>query len=157
MNASDFVSFCENLSHYLSEDLHEDEARSPYPMGKLDGLTLHFVHYPDFATAKAKWNERRERVGLTNVFCIMTDRDDFSEDLLPRIDALSIPKVLFSSKRLNYPWVCYVPGHDSEGQVGDLTELADYRGNKQFDRWFDFVRWLNGHEVADCLRFSTRE
>lgn len=153
IEAGYFVKFCENLAHYLAVDIREIESEYSYPLAALDDLTLHLVHYPDFASAQAKWNQRRARVDLANLFLIFTDRDGFSDELLPRIEALSARKVLFSSRRLEqYSWVCYLPDYHRDGQVGDLTELVNFRGCRRYERGFDFIRWINGSSVRQAMR-----
>lgn len=153
MEAGDFVRFCEDISRYLTLELCELESAHPYPLGALDDLTLHLVHYPDFANAQAKWNERRGRVDPSNLFLVFTDRDGFTEQLLPRIDAIPASKVLFSSRRMEqFSWTCHFPEYQKDGQVGDLTELANFRGKRRYEVRFDFIKWLNGLSVSESTR-----
>lgn len=153
MEAGDFVKFCENMTHYLNIELKEVTSVHPYPLAALDDLTLHLVHYPDFTGAHAKWNERRARINSENLFLIFTDRDGFTDALLPRIDALPAKKVLFSARKLEeYSWICHLPDYHRDGEVGDLTELLNFRGDRRYERGFDFIKWINGSSVGESTR-----
>jgi uncharacterized protein (DUF1919 family) len=124
--ASDFLTFCENLSEYLTFPLLEDIAKSKemaYPVGKLGEIKIYFLHYSSFQLAKKDWERRVERVDLNKVFVLTTDRDGFSNDDLARFQKLPTKrKILFSSKFfLNMNNIIYVPGYENQSHVGDLV------------------------------------
>ena len=77
---SDFIKFVTDLDRYLTEELIEITSDKPFPVGKLDDITVYFMHYKTFEEAKAKWNERRERVDRNNMFLMFTDRDGCTEE-----------------------------------------------------------------------------
>lgn len=139
----DFVKFCENILHYaecsdIVQDFELTEAYG-YPVLRLDDIVLHCVHYKDQIDFETKWRERIKRVNLENVFLIMTDRDGFQEQLLPRIEKLPFPKVLFSHK--TYPEYDFVVGIDAfEGsdKVGNIVEYYKFTGHRLYEKYYDF-------------------
>lgn len=91
---NDYLLFLNNLNYYLNtnsltEELNNDLA---YPVGILgEGdkkIKLYFQHYENFQIAKEKWNVRKKRVHLNNLFIIMTDRDGATKEMLSEFDAL---------------------------------------------------------------------
>lgn len=74
----------------------------------------------------------------------MTDKDEFTDDLLGRFAALPYPKVLFSHvKRPEYDFVYYIPGFEKCTEVGDILKNKSF-GRRMFDGIFKPIQWLNG-------------
>ena len=135
MSMPDFVSFCENLPNNLKVDLQEEknENNCAFPVARLDNLELMAVHYKTFEEFENAWNRRRERVNLKKVLLIMTDRDGFSEDLLPRIAKLPYQKVLFSHVLYpGYDFVCKIPGFEKADTVGSVTDFIGICGKRLY-------------------------
>ena len=65
----------EHFDEFIHADITEDTASDkPYPVGVGPrGERIHFMHYPDFATAKAKWIERRQRIDTDNMAVMLTN------------------------------------------------------------------------------------
>ena len=141
----DFASFCENLPGNLKIDLQEkkDETDHAFPVAKLGELELIAVHYKTFDDFRNAWNRRRQRVNLNRILLIMTDRDGFTADLLPRIAKLPYEKVLFS--HVDYPeydFVCKIPGFENAQTVGSVTDFMGMSGKRlyahcNFRKYFD--------------------
>lgn len=145
MSMPDFVSFCEELSKNLRVELQESDENSEnkFPVAKLNELNLMAVHYKSFDEFKNAWNKRRQRVNFDRVFIIMTDRDGFTEALLPRIAKLPYEKVLFS--HIDYPeydFVCKVPGFENANTVGALTDYSGIKGKRLYS-YYDFKSCFN--------------
>ena len=145
MSMPDFVSFCESLPSNLKVSLQEEknEDNCAFPVARLGDLELIAVHYKTYDEFESAWNRRKQRVNLSKVFLIMTDRDGFTEDLLPRIEKLPYEKVLFS--HVDYPgydFVCKIPGFDKAETVGSLTDFVGVSGKRlysycNFRQYFD--------------------
>lgn len=75
MDNPDFLSAMEHFDEFIHADITEDTASDkPYPVGVGPrGERIHFMHYPDFATAKAKWIERRQRIDTDNMAVMLTN------------------------------------------------------------------------------------
>lgn len=116
-----------------------------YPVGKLDDLTIHFMHYHSEQEAANKWVERTKRINLDNLFVMMTDRDGCTYQDLQEFDRLPFAnKVVFTHKP--YPELksaFYIEGFENQTQVGDLFEFSGWDGKKYYDQ-LDYVNWFNG-------------
>ena len=142
----DFVRFCANLAYYLREEVQEDLEESQKEnmlVCRLGDIRLYCVHYATFEQFQKAWNRRVARVHLDNIFLVMTDRDGFTEELLPQIAQLPYQKVLFSHNAYpSYPFVKQVKRYENMGQVGLLTEFWGISGVRLFDLEFNFGKQL---------------
>lgn len=148
MNAEDYIKFIKNLEGYINSDIIElKNGGFSYPVGILGGdITLHFMHYKTFEDAVNKWNERKKRINWDNMFFMMTDRDGCTEDMVREFEQLSFKnKIIFTSKPYpNYKSVIFCKEYEKEKNVPIMTEWRNCRGERLYDRYFDFVDWLNG-------------
>ena len=70
----EFFKFCKHLNYYLTLQLEECfDNTFPYPIAQLGDLTLHLVHYKTFQDAFNKWEIRKKRVNLNNIYIITDD------------------------------------------------------------------------------------
>lgn len=58
-NSSDFIKFVNNLEYYLSLDILFKED-TVYPIGVIDNIEIHFLHYKNNDEALKKWNNRKK-------------------------------------------------------------------------------------------------
>lgn len=79
----DFTDFCAGLKFYLSMELKECKEMDKYqeaymyhmfgderpdcPIGMISDILVVFQHYGTFREAKRKWDERKERVDMTDI------------------------------------------------------------------------------------------
>ena len=133
-NASDFVKFCENLDYYLSlKPIDAGKGIDGYPIVKLGDIIINAVHYDSFDSFFNKWEERKKRVNMNKLFLIFSDRDGFESNLLPRIDKIPYPKVLFSNKNFEgYDFICKVPGYEGEETVGSVVDYIGITGKRVY-------------------------
>lgn len=91
-------------------------------LGGADGPEVHFLHYPDEDTARAKWNRRVKRIDWDNAIVKFADTDGpdiCTPDLVERFDRLPYrEKVFFSSTpRPGIKSAVYLPGYKRSGCV----------------------------------------
>ncbi|EFX91559.1 hypothetical protein HMPREF0027_1389 [Actinobacillus ureae ATCC 25976] len=145
LSPTDFLKYLKNMSHYMQAKLTFLATEKNYPVGKLDNLTIHFMHYHSEQEAASKWEERTKRINLDNLFVMMTDRDGCTYQDLQEFDRLPFKnKVLFTHKP--YPELkstLYVKGFEDKTQVGDLFEFSGWNGKKYYDQ-LNYVNWFNG-------------
>ena len=146
--AEDFVKFCEDLPGYLNSELtykkQNDGIDGPYPVCSLKDIDIYFAHYKDFDECLLKWEERKKRVNYKNLFIIWTDRNNCTDELVERFSKIQYRKIMFSHKPMpKYDFVVHVPGFEDKQQVPMLNEYCDYRGTRYYEKYFDFVDWLN--------------
>lgn len=148
MTPADFIRYLQNFEYYRQAELHFTPSDKSYPIGKLDDLTVHFMHYRTEAEACFKWVERTARIDTDNLFVMMTDRDGCTYQDLQAFEALPLKnKVVFTHRP--YPELAssfYIKGFEEQGQVGDLYEFSGWYGKKYYDQ-FDYVGWFNGDRI----------
>lgn len=148
----DFIEFCENIQTYINIPLIEDKTlNKKYPVGKLNELTIHFVHYATFEEANKKWKERCERIDLNNLYIMMSDRDGCTAEDLVKFDNLKCEnKVAFVHKlqpEISSSW--YVKGYEEAGEVGNIFKWKGLFGKRLWDDCdFDFADFINCEEQS---------
>lgn len=152
INTPDFVKFCNNIEYYIACELVEHKDDRDYPIGMLDDIQIDFLHYKDFNEAKTCWNKRKKRINYNNIFVIISDRDNYSDDLLSEIDKIKYPKVLFSHKKIARDYCVYVRKDKNKKMVGPLMDYIDFKGHKKYEYYFDICKWLTGkYSVNECV------
>lgn len=144
LTPKDFICYLKNIEFYQQQNLTFVQTEKAYPVAKLADITLYFMHYHSEQEAEQKWNERSKRMGLDNLFVMMTERDGCEYQDLIEFDALPFKnKVVFTHK--NYPEIksaVYIQGFENNAMVGDIFEYTGLNGNRYYDQ-FDYVSWLN--------------
>lgn len=143
--APDYIAFLERLEYYLNQEIsfsyrskYDNEVKE-YPIGTIEDVEMHFVHYHSFEEAKQKWHTRARRVNYDNMFIIGSDRDLCTPEIIERF--LKLPyknKIFFSAKKHPAKEVIQYKEYENEVQVGDL--ISDDNG------WyfhFNVLKWLN--------------
>lgn len=140
-----YIKFIHNLQYYCNQNLSfKKDSRYvtgpvSYPIGMLDDIEVHFLHYADENEATEKWNRRVKRINYSNLFYIFTDRDQCTYKELSEFDSFdSQAKLCFSSK--NYPELkslIFIKEDEGEECVGDLHSSRLYRN------YVDIIKWLN--------------
>lgn len=147
---NDYILFLNDLHYYLTTDKLIEEKNNDlnYPVGILgEGskkIKLYFQHYKNFEIAKNKWNIRKKRVHLDNLYIIMTDRDGATKETLRKFDSLDFKnKVIFTGKK--YPDIkssYYIHNCLEDDHLGDIFCRSLLTGKSKLDT-FDFVKFLN--------------
>lgn len=155
INTEDYVKYLKNFDYYNSLTLSfvTDDTKS-YPIGKLDDVTIDFVHYKSNEEAEQKWEERKKRINKNNMFIIFTEQNDCTEQCLKEFDNLPFEnKVVFTYKK-----------HDSiksavfvkkyENSHDGVTMFLDFEDRFSIKRnydCFDFITWFNGEKNLNIL------
>ena len=148
-HAPDYIAFLERLDFYLSKEItfsnaskYDTDVKS-YPVGKIEDIEMHFVHYSSFEEAKQKWETRAKRVNYDNMFIIGSDKGYFTPDLLERFLRLPFKnKIFFSSKPHIANEVLFFSEYVNQKEVADMIN-HDHAWNY----YFDVVKWLNTGEI----------
>lgn len=111
-------------------------------------IKVYFMHYKSFEEAKNKWYERVERINYNNLFFMMTDRDNCTEEEIRKFQNLPYNnKVLFTSKKYTkYPCTIFCEEYKDKSCVGILSDYRNITGERIYERYFDYVSWLKGEE-----------
>jgi uncharacterized protein (DUF1919 family) len=145
MRAPDYLRLLSDLPGNLGKELSfEEEGKSPegtpYPIGYLGQVAIHFIHYPEEAEAREKFERRRQRVDFDNLFFkLSAGRPHCTPELLEEFYALPFERKLALTR-------------DHSGvQVPDWSD----DGNEMFyrsQRVFDAVGWVAGEPVEHVGR-----
>lgn len=124
-----FVKFVLNLRHYMEQDLIMRWGEE-YPIGTLDDIEIHFMHYDTCKEAKEAWDKRKARINWDKIFVIGTDRDGFDDEAYELWKQITYPKILFTAHPEFTEDAQFYPEFTEEGQVGDLISTRSfYRDN----------------------------
>lgn len=145
IGAADFLKFCQNLRYYTSLApslaLEPIQSTQTYPLIMLGDILIHAIHYDSFDNFCEAWNRRVSRINFDKLFYIFSDRDGFTVELLPEIDKLETPKVMFAKEKYDdYDWICVVPGFEKEKEVGILTDYMQGITWKRRYSVYDFAK-----------------
>ena len=145
--AEDFIKFCSNLPYYLTLTITEDLSVPPQRglTGKLEDIRLFLLHYHSLQQAQEEWERRKSRVNFDNIFLVMNDRNNCTEEHIKAFNALPYPhKICFTHVAYpRYGSTYVIPGSEKQKQVPVLVDyVSPFSLKKHYDA-FDFVAWLN--------------
>lgn len=153
-----FIKYLRRIEHYVKCELFFIQNNNQkYPIGILDDIEIHFLHYKNEEEAKEKWIQRTKRMDLDRFFVILTERDGCTYQDLVDFDALPIEnKVVFTYKK--YPEIkssYYIPNFEKDTQLGVLLEFTGYSGERYLD-YFDYIEWFNGKSLDELKKERER-
>ena len=140
----DFVRFVSNLKHYMDLDPVMTWGEN-YPIGYLEDVQIHFMHYATCLEARDAWNRRKHRINWDNILVLCTDMEDFTDEVFARWKDIPYPKVLFtanSSFAQDQDSVFY-PEYQSGGRVGDLISQRKFYRD---DRVMTMLNYTDGEK-----------
>lgn len=145
---NDYVKLLERLPYYMEQTLMPAvDERFSFPCGMLDDIEIRFNHYATFEEAVAKWEERKRRIDMQNLFVIGIDGDGCTYESMERFDALPYEhKVIFTHKP--YPEIkssYYLHGFENDVGIGRATDFTDTFRIRRYMDAFDYVSFLNAH------------
>ncbi len=155
--AEDYIKLLENFEHYLSlkliftENSKWSNEKYNFPIGILDDIEIHFMHYKSNEEAFEKWNRRLDRMKQTsdysNFFFKICDRDGGNAKTFERFHQLSFPnKVSFGLegfKNLNH---IKIKEHENNIMVPDGLKL--YRIGYKYR---DFLYWIEQKQLKNTM------
>lgn len=145
MYTNEYYNFVMNLEEYLSKEIIFIEPDEGVPVGILGDMKIHFTHYRTNEEALEKWNERKKRVNLDNLYVLFNDKDGITEEQIRSLVNLKCKNLcVFTSKE--YPDLSYtfcVKKYLGKPCVGNLLKKSKFTGLREFEQVFDYVKWLN--------------
>ncbi len=143
---SDYLRFITDLRRYCEAELVEvfDHKKS-YPVGRLDDITVYFMHYTSFEEAKTQWDKRKKRINYDKLFFMMIQRDGCTYEDIQRFNDLKYKnKVVFTSKPMpEIESAFHINGSVVNGEVNDLCGYKSKLSGKRWIDDFDYVSFLN--------------
>ena len=155
-NSNDYIKFCKNLKYYLSLSLSRDKDNnnhelSSYLTAMCGDVRLFLVHYESYEQAAEEWERRKGRVNFGNLFFIMNDRNNCTEEDLDEFEKLPYKnKICFT--HIPYPdrkYTYYLPGSEKKTCVESVMKYIHPWWVKRYYDIFDYVEFLNNGNI-DC-------
>lgn len=151
MNQKDFLSFVLHLDDYLSEELcflprpDGDCPRAILSPDQQSSITIYFTHYATEDEAKQKWYERSLRINRENLFVLLEERDGIGRADLEKLSELHARGVMaFTCNEYpDLPYCVYLEKYHWDGEVGNILKKCYLDDSREYERYFDFVKWFN--------------
>ncbi len=142
----DFAKFVLNYDYYISLDpvfFKHDEYTCP--CAHFDDITVHFTHYKDGSEALNAWRRRSERMNRDNLFVFLEERDGLTkEDMLSLKDIKAKGLVIFTAESYpDIPYTVQIPKYKNDGEVGNILRKSFFDEHREYEEYFDFVKWFN--------------
>lgn len=149
MKQPEFVKFVLNAEHYLSQDLRfYSKPGYVCPCAMLGDITVHFTHYATPEEAAAKWHERKKRIDWDNLFVFASERDGLTKEEILQLGSIRCRGlVVFTSNHYpEIPYALHIPKYATAGSIGNILEKRLWDESREYERYFDFVKWFNEAE-----------
>lgn len=157
---SDFIRFCEHLEYYLSLRLEFIESDKPYPVARLDDVTVYFNHSNSKEEAESTWEKRKNRVNYDKLYVILYNRYDENDTPLTKEEILRAGRIKCNNLIIlsdipcpDVPYVLYIPKKGKD--LGQLYFDQDKYLIRTFEKEFDFVSFLNINSKKDDCNDKT--
>lgn len=112
--AKDYIKFISNIEYYLKQPLKPVVSSSSkwysliknkpdfdtYPIGRLDDIEIHFLHYNSFEDALEKWEERVKRINYKKIIYKFSEMNDCDKSDILTFQSLDLlNKICFVSAK----------------------------------------------------------
>lgn len=148
ISPQDYVKFALRPEYYLGlKEVLPIEGFADYPIGILDDITLHFVHYESLEDARSAWLRRASRVNLDNSCWILVDRDGLDYDTAQSFDSgVDSPHVILTGRSCFQRIRSVIYRDEWRSPSEDTLDLCAFRscvsGARHIDS-FDYVSLIN--------------
>lgn len=143
----DFKKFITNTKYYLSltPTPYVDALYPDVPSGLLGDIVLHFTHYKSAEDGISAWESRKNRIDFSNLYIIISDIDLTQKDIEDLKETPCKKIVVMTSRNYGYSHCLYIPEFEGMDHVGELLGKT-LSGKWQFEKYFDFVEWINSED-----------
>ncbi|MCF8463891.1 MAG: DUF1919 domain-containing protein [Flavobacteriales bacterium] len=148
-----YLKFVENLEKNLTTEIgfiqqsKYHHAPVAYPVGLVNGVEIHFLHYKSEQEAFDKWTRRSKRVSFKDgeVLFKFDDRDGATPAHIHRYFELGLPNAICFTKQA-------YPEHNMNVQVAMPASAPSVMDGfalfKESIKYFDLDEWINGKGVV---------
>ncbi|MCM1139748.1 MAG: DUF1919 domain-containing protein [Muribaculum sp.] len=143
----DFLKLILKPEYYMSvkPKPYQSQEFPEIPCAKLDDIVLHFTHYSSVEQGINAWCKRRERIDYENLYIIISDIGLDNDDIKKLSQVRCKKLVLMTCRKYNYDYCLYIPEYEGMEHVGQLLGKT-LCGKWNFERYFDFVGWVNSND-----------
>lgn len=143
---TDFVKFVIGLDDYLSYELEFfNHPEYTFPCAHLGDITIHFTHYKTEEEARSKWLERSKRIDKENIFVTCAERDGLTKEDILKLGNIKVRGLMVFTYN-DYPDIPYavqIKKYKNQGEVGNVLRKTVINGAREYEQYFDFVKWFN--------------
>ena len=146
MLQTDFVKFVLNMEYYLRQPLaFFDHPEHEFPCVLLDDVTVYFTHYKTREEAQEKWTARCKRMDKDNLFVFLMERDGLTEQQIRELSQLNVRGlVVFTANDYpDIPYALQLPRYAKDKEVGNVLRKSYLNGRREYEKYFDFIKWFN--------------
>lgn len=156
MYQNEFLEFVLHLDEYISKDLEFYKHREysfPCAVLRADNLpdvNIHFTHYDSEAEAKKKWDSRKKRINKDNMFVFLEERDGITKSDIERLSQLKVKGIVVftCNDYSDIPYQVYIKKYSDNGEIGNILKRHYLNDSKEYEKFFDFVKWFNEADGA---------
>ena len=146
MTQPDFVKFVLNIDYYLRQEFEFfDHPEYECPCAYLGDIIIHFTHYHSKQEAVTKWKERAKRIQKDNIFVFLEERDGLTPDEILKLRVLEVKGlvVFTANEYADIPYTVQIEKYKNEGEVGNILMRSFWNDSREYERYFNFVKWFN--------------
>jgi uncharacterized protein (DUF1919 family) len=152
----EYPMFCDHLGFYMNQPLEEykdiQDHHKAYltkmfgcipdmPFGLLYDVIVCFQHYGTFEEAKAKWNERKERIDYGNLGYLFHARGREYEEEARKFICLGLPNSLVLTENFS------VDGSNAFYPGEGLSAFSGVDGKLLITTVYDFKGWIDNDQT----------
>lgn len=117
------ISFINPKNSKYYEELSHLSSFGKYPIGKLNDIEIHFLHYKSEEEAREKWNKRCSRINYEKVIYKFNDQNGCTREQASEFLELSLEnKIFFSSKWNIKSDSCFFIKHGGDNGISASRE-----------------------------------
>ncbi len=150
----DYIKLLENFDYYIDKKLlfvsksKWTDSEISYPIGILDDIEIHFIHYKNRYEANTKWNRRLHRMkqikDKNKYYIKICDRDLTDKKILIKFHQLNFKnKVSFGIFQINEKNHFKINENENNQFAPDGIELFRYSF-----KYIDVFKWINSGKVT---------
>lgn len=132
------IEFIDPMESKYVDFLKQDSRFGQYPIGKLGGIEIEFLHYHSKEEVLEKWKRRCERINLDHLIVKMNDQNLCNVEHIKEFSELPFKnKIFFSAKPYEIPGTIFIESAKSQEFVFASQEPV------LFKRYFDVMDTIN--------------
>ena len=142
--AEDYVEFCKNIKYYLSKQIifidknsskYKEHISKNYPIGRIDDIEIHFMHYRTSEEAIEKWERRKKRINWNNIIFKFSQKDLCNKD-----NIINFMNLEHKNK------VCFVNEQEIDNTIY-IPNLDKYKDETNVTlKYFNVLAYLNSRK-----------
>lgn len=152
MTQTDFLKFVLNIDHYLNEKfIFYTDQKYNCPCAHLSDINIHFTHYETEHEAENKWKDRVKRIQKDNIFIFLEERDGLTKEEILKLSTLKVKGIVVftANKYEDIPYAVFIKKYQRSGQIGNILKRSLVDDSREYEHYFDFIKWFNNANEGD--------